>query len=1342
MNTQKSDLRPSDVPQFLSEIFGTSAETSFQQQEILDNKGFQIIKFQQYQSGIKVEHGLIKAVVKNNQVIAFTSEYYILDNAATSAGLSEDAALQKALTHIGAEQYSWEYVLSLGSNLLVQQTYDEFFPKGELVYVDDYATPEVDLSLAYKFNIYAAKPISRAYVYVDANNGNILLEDAIIKHVTEEAPKPQPQPAYLNGIGDTRYAGRRQFDSSQDTDGNFILKGVTPSGVENETLSYEGIGGLPLSVPALETFAVPIADGDGDLLNPETADNIWNASEHRKDEFSTLNPYPLANEKNNDDVALDAHWGAEVVLDYWKDVHNRLSYDNQGTKIFNYVHYGDAYDNAFWNGTAMTYGDGSYQGGTNPDGSFAPLTSMDVCAHEIGHGVCEFTSNLVYQRESGAMNEGLSDIWAASVENYVLTRIDSSLEFDTWGIGEQIDESDGGLPAGDPDSRALRWMDAPKTEGNPDCYGGDNWTDPECGTPNLANDQCGVHNNSGVLNKWYYLMVAGSGQTLSPGFGKPAVEDQITDAGNSYSVEGIGFSKAEAITYMAETLLSPNAKFAEMRDASIFAAQSLYGIDSFEEQQVTNAWFGVDVGEAYNSGEPNTISFSDSNVTIFSEDNTETGCDDFVIYEVVISSVDVNPTATISLNLSGSTAMQGEDFEISATDLTFSGSERKTIEIKVFDDAVIEDTENITLSFVYKNEFQQQVFRIADNDFEPRTGSTVETLLTEDFSGNGLPQQWSIKTITEGSNSWSVNGDLTAAGRAYVNDSLVNIPFYNQASPSEVILQTGLINAMGYQDVNVSFDWEAGGETDAVDPTIIFDYGEFVYTFDGANYQSLQKFVGSGPLAVSIENGQFSGLIPELEGKSFYLGWRWYNDANAGSEFSFAIDNVTVTAMPAGIATEIGKTMTTNVSAGTTVYFMANSDKSLIAKISNATEDLGCVTLSIEESGNGFEVFSNINTARASKVFSINTENENASYDLSIYYTDEELSSFDQPLELLPIKVDAATIDEADESLKNFELNGSVTEVNSEDAYKVYTGTFTGSGKVGLAQDFQYCFAAPSPWKSAAIGNGSGKTCYDDAIFSLEASGAGLNARSDSFYYTYQDVSADVTIVASLDALSKEELQNEATLQIRENLQAGSKFAAISIEADPLSGASEFRFAYRKSSGGNISFGNYTLASLPEYFRLEQSGNLVTASYSVDQNNWTEIGSVRLKFSSKTAGIGSNVNATFSEVSIIEGNGKTQEADEKNLTKLDEGNEAPVNDSRKLTLYPNPAVSQINLELEESPISMVSIYSLNGKMVRSEKAEKSGASMRIDVSRLLSGLYIAKIYTEDGKVYNRRFLKK
>jgi hypothetical protein len=121
-----------------------------------------------------------------------------------------------------------------------------------------------------------------------------------------------------------------------------------------------------------------------------------------------------------------------------------------------------------------------------------------------------------------------------------------------------------------------------------------------------------VHSNSGVLNKWYYLLVAGSGQVISSGLNKPAIDDEITDAGNGYKVKSIGFETAEAITYLAETMLTPNATFANMRDASILASQMIYGIASMEEQQVTNAWHGVDVGDAYTVAAANSVTSADA----------------------------------------------------------------------------------------------------------------------------------------------------------------------------------------------------------------------------------------------------------------------------------------------------------------------------------------------------------------------------------------------------------------------------------------------------------------------------------------------------------------------------------------------------------------------------------------------------------------------------------------------------------------------------------------------------------------------------------------------------------
>lgn len=1378
LKTSGETLLLSETPTFLQSALGLGQETTFVIEATTTTNGVQVDKFQQYTNGIKVEHGVFKAISKKGIVVGFSAEYYNLPASITATpSLNESSALQKALDHVGATTYAWEYIQSLGTSPEHTAAYNEVYPKGELVFVDNYLTDAVDPTLAYKFNVYAAEPLSRADIYVDAATGKILLLDAIIKHVDEyhskedikkeikTAPKAFIGPLnstsnkafvgplpFVAAQGDTRYAGNRTFDTSKDANGNWVLKGITPSGIANETLSYEGYGGIPLNVAAFSLLAEPIIDGDGDLLNSETGDNNWTSEEHRKDRFSTTNPYPVANEKNNDDVALDAHWGAEVVLDYWKNIHNRSSYDDKGTKVTNYVHYGDAYDNAFWNGTAMTYGDGSYQGGTNPDGSFAPLTSMDVCAHEIGHGVCEFTADLVYARESGAMNEGFSDIWAAAVEAYVLDQIDSSLNYDPWGIGEQIDERDGGIQPGEAGSRALRWMDDPKAAGHPDSYGGTNWKNPDCGTPTLANDQCGVHTNSGVLNKWYYLLVSGSGQSLSVGFNKQSADDQVNDAGNQYSVEGIGFMPASKITYLAETMLSPNAKFAEMRAVSIFAAQTLYGIDSNEEKQTTNAWHAVNVGDAYKTGEPNTITFSDSNVQILGEDNPISGCDDFNVYSVVIRGVDITNSATITLSTAGSTATKGKDFDISTQSLTFNGTESKTLEVTVYDDALIEDSETIALSFVYNGKFFKQEFAISDNDFAPRTGNQpMDLMATETFSNDGFPTGWSEVRLAEGNNVWKVNGDLNAAGRAYVSDGISNIAFYDQNSTTTTILRSALINAAATSDVTVSFDWEVGGETDAVDPNVIFDHGEFVYSLDGSNYVAVKKFVGNGPLGAQTASGNYSGVINELDGKAFFLGWKWFNDTNAGTQFSFAIDNVKVSATPAGIETQKGETATTTVHVGNTIYFMSDSDKALIAKIENASADLGCVTMSVIDEGTSFRVFSNISTARPSKAFSINVANQEATYDLTMYFTEDELNAYDSTVELVPMKVNSSNIDDANDRLGNFQLNGVLTDVNEADQYKAYTGTFTGSGSVSIVQDFVYCTSAPAPWTSSDIGNVSkaGTICYKDGSFEISASGSGIDSKNDSFYFTYQQMTGDGEIVARINSLENTNLNAKAAVMIRESLSSPSAFAMTALVSNPEFNGSAAHFEYRKSTSAKASGAKYVAATAPTFVRLVREGNTMSSFISSTNGNWTLIGTSNINFGA-TVYVGlaatSNFNGAsslsdFSDVTILQGGKASQSATKSTYAIHEPGASDKKPEMKQFTVFPNPTVSTLNMEIYESEIQSVAVYNLLGKVMRVYNISSASSKASIDVSDLNKGLYILKLNTTDGHILNTRFFK-
>ena len=259
-----------------------------------------------------------------------------------------------------------------------------------------------------------------------------------------------------------------------------------------------------------------------------------------------------------------------------KNKHNRNSFDNNGTPIRSYIHVGNELDNAFWNGSVMSYGDGS-SNGQEGNGRFDALTSIDIAAHEIGHAVCTNTAALLYQRESGALNEGFSDIWAAAVEHFAKGNgNDRRPAAAVWLIGDQVDRRAGAV--------ALRSMSNPNERGQPDTYDGKHWKDPNCLIPSTFNDRCGVHTNSGVLNYWFYLLTVGGSGT--------------NDVGNSFSVSGIGMTKAAKISYRLEAnYLSANSTFEDAREGAIIAASDLYGEESSEVRAVINAWYAVGVGE-------------------------------------------------------------------------------------------------------------------------------------------------------------------------------------------------------------------------------------------------------------------------------------------------------------------------------------------------------------------------------------------------------------------------------------------------------------------------------------------------------------------------------------------------------------------------------------------------------------------------------------------------------------------------------------------------------------------------------------------------------------------------
>ena len=241
-----------------------------------------------------------------------------------------------------------------------------------------------------------------------------------------------------------------------------------------------------------------------------------------------------SNTINTGDAAADAaHNYAIATYDYYLANHGRDSIDDNGMTLVSRVHYGSNYNNAFWNGSQMTYGDG--------DGVvFIPLSQdADVVAHELTHGVTERTSNLVYQDEPGALNEAMSDIFGAMVD-----RQEGANRTDTWLLGEDI------YTPGTPGD-GLRVMDDPEAAGDYDYY-------PTRYTGN--SDNGGVHWNSGIANLAFVLLVEGGTHPR----GKTSVV-----------VPGIGFDAAADIFYAANTnCLTRNSNFEAARNCTVAAAGS------------------------------------------------------------------------------------------------------------------------------------------------------------------------------------------------------------------------------------------------------------------------------------------------------------------------------------------------------------------------------------------------------------------------------------------------------------------------------------------------------------------------------------------------------------------------------------------------------------------------------------------------------------------------------------------------------------------------------------------------------------------------------------------------
>lgn len=258
----------------------------------------------------------------------------------------------------------------------------------------------------------------------------------------------------------------------------------------------------------------------------------------------------------NDKASVSAHYNAERTIDFYKNVFDRNSLDDNYMAVVSSTQYLTNYNNAFWTGTQMVYGDGDGHTFTYLSGD------LDVVGHEMTHGVIEHTADLSYHNESGALSESIADIFGVLISTYDKYNVESGgnwiFDASDWVIGDDIYTP---YIAGD----ALRSLSDPTLYNQPDKMSAYiNSPDTESG------DWGGVHTNSGILNKAGYLIA-----------------------------ERVGMEKTAQIYYRALVqYMTETTDFEQTKNYLVQAAKDLYGEDSAETESINHAFSTVGIGPA------------------------------------------------------------------------------------------------------------------------------------------------------------------------------------------------------------------------------------------------------------------------------------------------------------------------------------------------------------------------------------------------------------------------------------------------------------------------------------------------------------------------------------------------------------------------------------------------------------------------------------------------------------------------------------------------------------------------------------------------------------------------
>ncbi|RPI04818.1 MAG: T9SS C-terminal target domain-containing protein [Ignavibacteriae bacterium] len=472
---------------------------------LFDNLGMSHLKYSQMYNGIEVwGKEVIVHLDAQGNVVSLNGSYESTPTILTdfTGKLDQSGAVNRALSDLQAKE---------GIDMFSPAVQKLFHYSGpvarKIIWYDENHIPHL------AWNVEVRSGLSKDWLYfIDAGSGAVLHRyNAVCFDGAKTATAPD-----LNGVN--RTFGTYQMGSTY-----YMMDASQPM----FDAAKSAIPDNPLgAVAALDLRSTDLT-ANAQIFYVSSSNNLW-----------------------SDASSVSAHFNAMITYQYYLNTYNRKSIDDKNMTIYSIVHAtqnGKGMDNAFWNGNVMCYGDGNV--------SYKPLAGgLDVAAHEMTHGVTQYSANLEYQNQSGALNESWSDVFGALVDTL------------NWTMGEKIIKDFSSFPTG-----VLRDLQNPHNGGTP---GSSSWQPAKMSEyqqlPNTQDgDNGGVHINSGIPNHAFYFAAA-----------------------------NLGRNKAGQIWYRALTVyLTRTSQFIDARIATEKAAADLYGASSNELQAVKSAWDNVEVFE-------------------------------------------------------------------------------------------------------------------------------------------------------------------------------------------------------------------------------------------------------------------------------------------------------------------------------------------------------------------------------------------------------------------------------------------------------------------------------------------------------------------------------------------------------------------------------------------------------------------------------------------------------------------------------------------------------------------------------------------------------------------------